>query len=268
MKILMASIVFLIGIAFVCTYKSSDFQEGFSVKEECPNLLIQKGKELHLIYSGKAKIPGVNPVKFNNLEEYAEFLKWQRAKGIRCPVLYFQQTYDTQNNVGYRMLPDTVEKQAGLSSFAPTVAKEQPLYDANHDDMPFNKNDYPGFDSQDQYIGAYTALDKNFKSNSEKSANAMDTNWGGASYSDGVAESGEYAEDSRPGYDNPYISRANNAAFQKELPKMDPKSRHQRNIQSPKIQAEIRKAYGGRLENTTVTRSQMAAIRGEDTMQN
>ena len=28
--------------------------------------------------------------EFNNLEEYTEFLEWQRGAGIRCPVLYVQ----------------------------------------------------------------------------------------------------------------------------------------------------------------------------------
>jgi len=250
MKYIAAIIVFLIGIAFLCTYKSSDFKEGFSIDEECPNLLVQKGKHLHLIYSNKAKIPGVNPVIFNNLEEYTEFLKWQRAKGIRCPVLYFQQTYDAQNNVGYRMLPNPIEKQAGLSSFAPTLAKEQPLYDANHDDLTYNKNDYPGFDPQDQYIGAQTPLDKNFHSSERISANAMDTNWGGAMYSENLAESGMFAEDARKSYDNPYVSRERNVAFQNEMPSESSYIRHKKKgVQSMETKREIAAAYGGQLEN-------------------
>ena len=34
---------------------------------------------------------------------------WQSERN-HCPVLYFQETYDAQNNKGYRMLPDLVEK--------------------------------------------------------------------------------------------------------------------------------------------------------------
>jgi len=212
MKYIAAIIVFLIGIAFLCTYKSSDFKEGFSIDEECPNLLVQKGKHLHLIYSNKAKIPGVNPVIFNNLEEYTEFLKWQRAKGIRCPVLY--------------------------------------LYDANHDDLTYNKNDYPGFDPQDQYIGAQTPLDKNFHSSERISANAMDTNWGGAMYSENLAESGMFAEDARKSYDNPYVSRERNVAFQNEMPSESSYIRHKKKgAQSMETKREIAAAYGGQLEN-------------------
>ena len=61
--------------AIFCTYKTSDLREGFDSKEECPNVLIQKGKELHLMYTNKAKIPGVNPVKFDNLEDYVVHFK-------------------------------------------------------------------------------------------------------------------------------------------------------------------------------------------------
>ena len=37
-------------------------------------------------------------------------------------------------------------------------------------------NSYPGFDAEDQYVGAYTPLDKNFNSDEKVSANTMDTN--------------------------------------------------------------------------------------------
>jgi len=256
MKYIAAIIVFLIGIAFLCTYKSSDFKEGFSIDEDCPNLLVQKGKHLHLIYSNKAKIPGVNPVIFNNLEEYTEFLKWQRAKGIRCPVLYFQQTYDAQNNVGYRMLPNPIEKQAGLSSFTPPLAKEQPLYDANHDDLLYNKNDYPGFDPQDQYIGAQTPLDKNFHSSEKISPNAMDSNWGGAAYSENLTETGMFAEDTRKSYDNPYIPRKKNVSFQNEFPSESAYIRHKKTgAQSNATKEKIAAAYGGHLENKPMERA-------------
>ena len=81
LKFLIITIVFLLGLYFTCRYTSRDIIEGFeSVNNNCPNILIQKDKELYLYNSRKAKIPGVNPVKFNNLEDYVEFLDWQRVK--------------------------------------------------------------------------------------------------------------------------------------------------------------------------------------------
>ena len=197
MKIFAVFVLFLMGLLFCCSYTHSDLVEGFHGASECPNLLVQKGSEIHLLKKNKAIIPGVNPIRFNNLEEYVEFLKWQRKMGIHCPVLYFQQTYDAQNNLKYRMLPDLVDKNAGLPSHI--QAQEQPLYDASHDDMPFNKASYPGFDEQDQYIGVYTPLDKLYHSSSSPSPSAMDPNWGGIEYTRDLVKAGDYKARTRPG---------------------------------------------------------------------
>lgn len=215
--------------AIFCTYKTSELREGFDSKVECPNLLIQKGKELHMVYTNKAKIPGVNPVKFDNLEDYIEFVNWQRAKGIRCPILYFQQMYDAQNNVGYKMMPDIIEKQGGLPNTI-NSPKEQPLNDANQDDKPYNNNSYAGFDGEDQYVGVYTPLDKKFTSTEKVSGNAMDVQWGGSEYTDKLVDKGVYKEDSR----------------------VDPKS-ELGTKQSPTLQREINTRYGGETNNMVKT---------------
>jgi|TARA_B100000795_G_scaffold150866_1_gene113022 hypothetical protein len=247
MKIFIIIIIFILGLLFCGNYKHCDLVEGFS-NSECPNLLIQKGKELHLIYSNKARIPGVNPIKFKNLEDYNEFLNWQRAKGIRCPVLYFQQTFDAQNKKGYRMLPDITEKQGGLSSAA--IAEKQPLYDANHDDAPYNVNSYPGFDAQDQYVGANTNLDDIFNSSEKVSANAMDVNWGGAAYAEKSVDSGGFAQDSRIIGKKPYIipKESRHAIIEKGLEN----SRKANEIKHPSkvLEREIATRYGGHIANT------------------
>ena len=67
--------------------------EPFTSKQ-CPNILIQKGKRIFLHNSKLAKIPGVNPIEFNNLEDYVEYVKWQRSQKINCPVLFLQHSYD------------------------------------------------------------------------------------------------------------------------------------------------------------------------------
>ena len=256
-------IIFLLGLLFCLKYSHSDLVEGFASKGQCPNLLVQKGKHLHLIYTNKARIPGVNPIKFNNLEEYIEFLDWQRAKGIHCPVLYFQETYDAQNNKGYRMLPHIVEKQGGLPS-VPRTASEQPLFDANRDDMPFNKNSYPAFDAQDQYVGAYTPLDKIFKSNDPVSANAMDTSWGGKKFTQNEILEGEFNEDMRftqfekamPIPQVSYNQNVNNLITNSEKQKdiINPSKKTQRNIAS---------RYGGELMNSPENRSIITAKKTE-----
>ena len=84
--------------------------------KDCPNLLIQKGNKLYLKYTSRAEIPGVNPIEFNNLEEYVEFTKYMRHKNIHCPVLLLKREYDAQNNEVYKMPPGISEVQYGIQS--------------------------------------------------------------------------------------------------------------------------------------------------------
>ena len=87
--------VFILGLCFVMKYNNI---EGFDNKlhARCPNILIQKGSAFLLYNSKLAKVPGVNPLRFNHLDDYVEFIEWQRSQGIRCPVLYLQEAYDAQ----------------------------------------------------------------------------------------------------------------------------------------------------------------------------
>jgi len=167
-------LVFLAGFLFCLFFKSKDVwgkKEGFANNScpnllmqkgnSCPNLLMQKGNQLLLFNNTKARIPGINPVRFNNLEEYIEFVKWQRRLGIRCPVLYFQQTYDTQNNLGWRPMHSPTSSMSGtLPGMPPRPPIASPLIDANRLDPPYNAGDYPGYDPDNQYIGVETPLDK------------------------------------------------------------------------------------------------------------
>ena len=109
-------LVFLAGLYF---YTTKGSQEGFDSppslnKPRCPDLLIQKGSKIQLYNSKLVHVPGVNPIEFNDLEEYTEFLAWQKSQGIICPVLYLQQGYDTQGNSVYKVRPSITEPQGGL----------------------------------------------------------------------------------------------------------------------------------------------------------
>ena len=64
-------------------------------ESRCPNLLIQKGTVLYLYNTKRAPVPGVNPVRFDNLEEYVEFTDWLRGQGIKCPILFLQHSIAT-----------------------------------------------------------------------------------------------------------------------------------------------------------------------------
>jgi hypothetical protein len=209
-------ITFLIGLYFYAKYSNPKSMEGLTNNNltRCPNILIQKGCKFYLYNSKVAKVPGVNPIEFSNLEEYVEFLDWQRSQGIRCPVLYLQQTYDAQGNPVYKVRPSVSEPQSGLPpSIANSVGEiihekanstsiampPNPtlLVDATRNDFPYNKNSYPAFDQSSYYVGTTTPLDlMNVKEeNMLYSPNPMDENWGGAAYTQSLVDKGYYKDD-------------------------------------------------------------------------
>jgi len=215
-------IIFLIGLYFYAKCSDPNYVEGLTNNintsnngTRCPNLLIQKGSRFYLYNSKVAKVPGVNPVEFDNLEDYTEFLDWQRSQNIRCPVLYLQETYDTQGNPVYKVRPSVSEPQAGLppsiasstgdiihetSSLGDPNALAYPnptlLVDATRNDPPYNKNSYPGYDTTSYYVGTTTPLDvmDMAQEKSNVSPNPMDTNWGGAEYTQSLVDKGYYKE--------------------------------------------------------------------------
>jgi hypothetical protein len=192
---LLIIIVFLAGIYFYA--KSTEGFTSDANLNRCPNLLIQKDSKFYLYNSKLAKVPGVNPVEFNNLEEYTEFLDWQRSQGIRCPVLYLQLTYDAQGNPVYKVRPSPNDLQGGLPPSAPYSKLPNPtlLVDATQSDRPYNINSYPAFDASSYYVGATTPLDDmNRKQESQGiSPDPMDPNWGGADYTQSLVDQGYYA---------------------------------------------------------------------------
>ena len=168
------------------------------------------------MYNSKlTQVPGVNPIEFDNLEDYTEFLDWQRSQGIRCPVLYLQSSYDAQGNNIYRARPSVSEPQAGLppSAAAPIgVASQVPpilesslihndglaypnptlLVDATKNDPPYNKGSYPAYDQTSYYVGTTTPLDKMNYEEAPVSPDPMDPNWGGQSYTQSLIDKGYY----------------------------------------------------------------------------
>jgi hypothetical protein len=209
-------VLFLIGLYFYVKYggdkdKLSEGLTNNNMKPRCPNMLIQNGSKFFLYNSKLAKVPGVNPIEFNNLEEYTEFLDWQRSQNIRCPVLYLQHTYDTQGNSVYKVRPSVSEPQSGLPPSQPTLSSNQQsvttsinpplpplslLVDATRDDKPYNHNSYPAYDESSEYIGKYTPLDLMNQKQLEASIspNPMDENWGGANYTQSLVDKGYYKD--------------------------------------------------------------------------
>lgn len=208
-KLLVIGLVFLLGFYFI--YKSNDI-EAFTtdIGEKCPDILIQKGAAFFLYNSKRANVPGVNPIRFENLEEYVEFTEWQRSQGILCPVLYLQQSFDTQNNQVYKARPSPTDMLAGFPDLQRGGAQDQmkrgnneqslmnfkPLLNSNSDGTDIFPGNMPAFDAHDQSIGDDGPIDKMFNQTAagKWSPNPMDDNWGGAAYTDALIDAGYYKD--------------------------------------------------------------------------
>lgn len=180
---LFVAVLFFIGVATaVVIYKekckSCSSDDGLSQLKEafgnnsgiarCPNMLIQKGSRFYLYNSNLNHIPGVNPVSFDTLEEYDEFLKWQRAAGIRCPVLYVQYTYDLNGDPVFKIRPNPNDPQVALPEAPPAIPKGYYEGDINHQ----------------------TVVDQATSGN--YSGDAMDANWGGPDFTKTLMRAGYY----------------------------------------------------------------------------
>lgn len=184
----------------------------------CPDLLIQKGVRLYLYNTDIPESEGVNPLLFDTLDQYTQYLEKQRKKGIHCPILFLQQETNTQGKDVYRMRASPLDKtQQGIPTYTninanelPKASKDyvHPVIDASRENPPYNNNMYPSFDPYGQDIGKYTKLDFIHESTSlpYKSDNPMDSNWGGTQYTQEMVLSGKYKDNEvyRP-HANPFL---------------------------------------------------------------
>ena len=155
-KIFLSLLIFLLGIYFIfkAVQRENEIVETFDNK--CPNMLIQDGNKIMLYNDKKAKIPGVNPIVFNNLEEYVQFMEFHRSQKIRCPILHYQKVNNTQGEEMYEIKPSSLDDFKNLDFQAPP--QKHKLIDASRDDPPYNDKSYPGYDEDNQYVGIHTDL--------------------------------------------------------------------------------------------------------------
>ena len=199
--VIVVIIVFIVGLFF----SLKPTHEGFKNKnEECYDMIIRENKKIYLFQKNRPRIPGVNPIVFDNLDEYTEFVDWQRSKGIRCPVLHLQRTYDTQNNPILKTSLESLFSNDNVDIYHDEKEMydgvDKKLIDANRGSSHFNQNTYPGFDPDNQYIGNNTPLDKMFHSSDPVSDNAADTHWGGIKHTNDQIASGKYINRTRKDY--------------------------------------------------------------------
>jgi hypothetical protein len=152
---------------------SDDITESFISKKDkddecikmdtsiCPSeLYVNSHNKIELYNPNVVKVPGANPIIFNNLEEYIEYMKWQRSRNVKCPLLELKQAYNTQG--------DLIETSENLQLSDNLIYREKLndeydtlLIDANVQHPPYNNNSFPGFDPTTFYNGLHTPLDIN-----------------------------------------------------------------------------------------------------------
>ena len=81
-------IVILIGL-YTFAYKES-------FGNECPTTLIKDGEQILAYNPTLAKIPGVNPIKMDSLDDYEKYIHWQRANNVQCPILYLDKSFNKE----------------------------------------------------------------------------------------------------------------------------------------------------------------------------
>lgn len=126
------------------------------VGDNCQTTLIKDGNHILLYDNTKATVPGVNPIKLKSLEEYKEYIKWQRANNIRCPILHLEKVYTTQGTEMYEIrqnfMTPNYEKGANPELVDETVDNSCGS-DAILSNPPFNANQFPAFDRENQTQG-------------------------------------------------------------------------------------------------------------------
>ena len=203
--IILVIIALIIGTYYYIKSKQNEGFEGpIDNSLRCPNMLIQKGARYYLYNSKIARVPGVNPIAFNNLEDYVEFLEWQHSVGIRCPVLYLQNTYDAQGNRVYKIRPSVTDLQGGLPS-TNQMATTQMYNNQMNPNVPADQfeQSFPVDqslpDQFEQSLQSYQPPNTNATYNEQNnllySPDAMKPNWGGKDYTDNAISSGAFKED-------------------------------------------------------------------------
>ena len=146
-------VLFLFGIHFMMNDPKETFVSG-----QCPTTIIKDGNKILLYNPEYAHVPGVNPIEMKSLEEYKEYIEWQRANNLNCPVLHLEKMFDTQGAPMYEIRPSFVTElnTGGMNHNLPVVrnkANIKQTMDAALENSPFNCNQYESYDKDNQNIG-------------------------------------------------------------------------------------------------------------------
>jgi len=99
-------ILFVWGIYFLVQRPVEPFVSG-----KCPTTLIKDGNQYYIYDPSMAKVPGVNPIPFKNLDEYKEYIDWQRRNELQCPILHLEKVYNAQGTQMYEIRQNFLDQE-------------------------------------------------------------------------------------------------------------------------------------------------------------
>jgi hypothetical protein len=138
-------LMYIWGIVFLLNQKKEGFVSG-----SCPTTLIKDGAHILIYDPRKARVPGVNPIQMKDLQEYKEYIEWQRASNLKCPILHLEKVYTTQGTEMYEIRQNFLEQpEGGVMHQPPSNCKG----DAGLSRPPYNQNQYVGYDKENQTQG-------------------------------------------------------------------------------------------------------------------
>lgn len=154
--------IFIIFMVVYGIYFMTKSRESF-IGTDCPHTMIKDGDKILLYNPKQPKVPGVNPIQMHSLEDYNQYVQWQRATKINCPILHLEKVFDTQGKEKYKVRDDFCnDNSGGLNHVIPNVRKTpdlEKIIDASLENPPYNSHQFPGYDPLDQDIGRKNVID-------------------------------------------------------------------------------------------------------------
>lgn len=139
---------FILGIYVTMSYSTEDLTKEYN--NTCPNILYQVGSEIWLYNSNNPQLDGINPIKFKNMEDYHDFVNWQKQFNLNCPILYVQRIFNCQGEAEYQILNTPLvpfrEEKIIIESFKKKTPKAFDPYDQEEgvEDKPIITPNYVG----------------------------------------------------------------------------------------------------------------------------
>ena len=189
LTIILTLFVFLLGLYFCLNFSHNNTIESFIGNDKCPNILVQKDNKYYLFNNKLIPVPGVNPIVFNNITEYNQFVKWLQQTDTNCPILQVKHVQDIQGKDVLKYIQTSAETDGGLpplSSVNLEIERAQKI--PQNKPVPFNSADMAGYDPQTQNIGIDIPLDHIEAS----PADAMSDEWVGETKSQNIVNRGDF----------------------------------------------------------------------------